>query len=113
MNILQWLKDWWRGIPLGGMARSKNWREVRAANIKKFCEVCGKKGALLKPLELHHVLPFHIAPELELLSENLFTACRDCHFKFCHLTDFKSWNEHVREDAAAFQVKVQNRPYGQ
>ncbi len=65
MNILQWLHDKWFGIPLGGMARASDWAWWRKQHIKDRCEYCGKKGTLLKPLELHHVCPFHKNPELE------------------------------------------------
>ena len=57
-----WLiKDWWIGKPLGGL-RSSGWAEFRKIHIKKECEVCGKKGTILQPLELHHVEPFNINP---------------------------------------------------
>ncbi|KKR14757.1 MAG: hypothetical protein UT43_C0017G0028 [Parcubacteria group bacterium GW2011_GWC1_39_29] len=69
--IFQRLKDWWRGGNLFGARRSSKWPAVRKAFLAGHpnCEVCGGKGTFLKPNELHHCQPYHLRPDLELLSE--------------------------------------------
>lgn len=95
------------GVPLEA-SRSPKWETVRNDFIKRNreCVACGAGNAL----EVHHVLPFHLRRDLELVESNLVALCRDCHFYFGHLKDWSSWNEHVRTDAAAFRAKVRARP---
>jgi len=109
--IFQRIKDWLRGIPILG-GRSSQWPKVRAEHLRASpnCEVCGGKGTFLKPNELHHCQPYHLRPDLELLSENLITVCREHHFFVCHLNSWKSYNEKVREDAKIWRDKIINRP---
>lgn len=111
MNIWLTILDWWRGTSFGA-ARSPQWTQVRRNFIKLHpaCAVCGTKGGLLKPNELHHCQPFHIKPDLELSPENLITLCRDHHFEWGHYFSWKSWNENVREDAKQWLERVKNRP---
>src|SRR3990167_985333 len=108
------LRDWWRGTSplLGGMGRSYKWPAVRKAFLAGHpnCEVCGGKGTFLKPLNIHHCQPQHLFPDLELLSENLLTVCREHHFFVCHLNSWKSWNKNVRDDARFWRQKIINRP---
>lgn len=110
VDVIQSLKDWWYGIPLGGAKRSPQWRSARKQNILGQCEFCGIRRTALKPLELHHILPVNVAPSEELNPQNFFTACRDCHFKFCHLQSFFSYNLNIRKDAEEYKNKVANRP---
>lgn len=55
-----------------------------------FCTICGTD----KSLQVHHKLPFHLKPELELDPTNLMTLCmsmeRACHLKLGHGGDFKA-----------------------
>ena len=89
--------------PLGNR-RSALWPKVRAAFLREHpvCAACG----VSKDLELHHVRPYHLHPELELDFANLITLCdyagRGCHFCLGHLYDWRRWNPHVREDADWF-----------
>lgn len=86
-----------------GATRSPQWPGVRAAHIKKepACVVCGGTAGL----QVHHIRPFHIHPELELEDSNLVTLCTgnktlNCHVRFGHLDNFKDkWNPNIREDA--------------
>lgn len=63
--------------------RSSQWEPTRAAHIQAqgWCALCGTS----KDLEVHHLTPVHIAPELELDPANLITLCRHCHFEAGHL----------------------------
>lgn len=67
-------------------------------------------------LEVHHIRPFHLHPDLELDPDNLITLCEaghdgsNCHLLFGHLGNFKSFNVDVRADAAHMGEKIENRP---
>jgi len=65
--------------------RSSRWTEVRNNFVKKHpvCEACGTSAAL----NVHHVEPFHVRPELELDESNLITLCREHHFRIGHDPD--------------------------
>jgi len=84
-----------------GAKRSGKW-EIVERHFKEnnpSCAACGSKNRL----NVHHILPFHIHPELELDPNNLITLCMDvkeCHLQLGHAGDFKKFNDHVREDAA-------------
>jgi hypothetical protein len=100
------LLDWWHGKPYGGL-RSSHWPSVRNAFIKTrpLCEVCGEKNP-----EAHHVQPFHLYPELELLPQNLIALCRPHHLLYGHYMSWKSFNDKVREDALIWNTRIKNRP---
>lgn len=94
--------------------RSPEWPRVRAEHLKRHpaCEACGQKDHL----QVHHILPFHVDPKLELDPSNLITLCTDgpcnlnCHFVWGHLGNTKCNNPNVREDAAFFRKRLENRP---
>ena len=81
--------------------RSAGWRAVEKAYIAKHstCEACGSTTRL----QVHHVHPFHLHPELELNPNNLICLCMDssdCHLKIGHGDDWKAFNPNVRQDSA-------------
>lgn len=86
-------------------SRSPQWSKVRAAHlvIQPVCQICGYASAL----NVHHIKPFHLFPELELVQENLITLGEACpsgnhHFLFGHFLDWKKWNPEVVAIAASF-----------
>lgn len=90
--------------------RSPRWRSVRAEHIKNnpTCAACGRKDGL----EVHHIVPYHINPDLELEPSNLITLCgKYCHFIFGHYMDWKSWNENVVRDSTLYYAGKIQRPY--
>ena len=96
--------------------RSSRWPAVRRAHLEEHprCELCGGK----KSLNVHHVLPFHTHPGLELEPGNLITLCEkshldglNCHLLFGHLGDWKAFNPHVQEDAPEWRKKILARRY--
>lgn len=101
---------------LQGGRRSPKWRAIRETFLvlNPHCAACGVQTRSV--LEVHHILPFHRFPELELEKGNLITLCEssshNCHFLFGHLLNWSSWNEKVREDAARYLTSVRNRPQG-
>jgi 5-methylcytosine-specific restriction endonuclease McrA len=104
MNII----DHIQGKSPWGVSRSPKWDETRKTFLCDHpeCAVCNTR----KGLEVHHELPFHIAPALELDPTNLITLCRDHHFLFGHLLDWKSFNETVKLDARTWNSKILERP---
>ena len=91
--------------------RSPKWSTVRKKHLENnsVCVVCGRN----KKLEVHHVKPVHLFPELELDPSNLVTLCADpCHLVFGHLMDFKSWNKDVIDDSSIMNNKIKNKPRG-
>ncbi len=88
--------------------RSSMWSKVRKAfiSVNSVCEVCGKK----KGLEVHHKLPFHLYPELELDSGNLATLCRKHHLTIGHLEYWKSYNPQLEGTVIYFKALLRGRP---
>ena len=109
--MIQWLQDWLRGNTFGA-ARSGQWSAVRNAFIKEnpFCAVCVKRGSLLQPNEVHHLLPFHLHPNLELDPDNFIVFCRPHHILVGHLMNWSSYNLNAKTDAEAWRTKIANRP---
>jgi 5-methylcytosine-specific restriction enzyme A len=94
--------------------RSSKWPAVNKAHLKKHprCAACG--GA--KKVRSHHKVPVHVDPSLELEPTNLITLCEggetlNCHLWCGHLGHWRSWNEHVAEDAEAFFGRIVRRPF--
>ena len=110
-TMLNLLRQWF-GSRTFGAVRSPQWSQVRRKFISTYpyCAVCGKKGTLLKANEVHHCVPFHVKPSLELLESNLITLCRQDHYTFGHLNSWSSFNVSVREDAKIWNDKITNRP---
>jgi 5-methylcytosine-specific restriction endonuclease McrA len=84
-------------------SRSPQWCHVRDKFLKENsnCAACGSE----RHLQVHHVKPFHLHPELELDPANFITLCMDtneCHLNIGHGDSFSAYNPNVREDAADF-----------
>lgn len=83
--------------------RSPGWRKVEHAFISSHpsCAACGTT----EHLQVHHILPFHLYPELELDPTNLITLCmgpNECHVIIGHGDNFKAYNPNVLDDAERF-----------
>ena len=99
------LRDWWYGRPDDldcgwgerGL-RSPQWSTVRKHHLEKEykCQWCGAK----KLLSVHHIVPFHVQPDLELEDDNLITLCeglfRNCHFRRGHVSNWKKSDPEIR-----------------
>lgn len=73
--------------PTFTIPRSSKWPAVRKKWLKEKqpeCQVCDRKTKL----EVHHIIPFHIKPELELDTNNFITLCENpscfCHYVVGH-----------------------------
>jgi 5-methylcytosine-specific restriction enzyme A len=84
--------------------RSPHWSSVRREHLKRdpACRACGGT----ETLQVHHIRPFHLHPELELDDSNLITLCehpaRDCHFTHGHFFDWHLFNPNVIADVDHF-----------
>jgi len=112
MGLLTRIKDRLSGRVPAGMKRSDEWPIVRKEYLEKHpsCAVCGS----LKKVEVHHKIPFHIDPALELNPRNFISLCRskrmgfNCHFTWGHLNDWKDFNVDVVKDAKDWFEKLMN-----
>ena len=93
--------------PVYERGRSPQWPRVRDEFIRAHprCDCCGHPAE-----EVHHVIPFHVMPELELEPANLISLCWRDHFLVGHLCDWRSYNVDVFADARAWRAKIASRP---
>lgn len=114
MNIIDHIKGRLQGKIPAGKARSNKWPKIRAAHLKLFpkCSICSGT----KKIEVHHIKPFHLHPELELDPNNLISLCEakkngvNCHLLFGHLGNFESLNTGITQDALIWNIKITHRP---
>ena len=99
------VKDVLQGKAPLNAKRSTHWPTVRKNFLKlnPSCAACGDTAKL----EVHHKMPFHLDPSLELDPNNLITLCESdsygiiCHLYIGHLGNYKKFNPNVTEDAAS------------
>lgn len=104
------LKDRIQGKVPKGRKRSSKWRKVRNRYISVFdqCCICGLKTKL----EVHHIIPFHVRPELELEWGNLETVCENkkyginCHLLMGHHGNYRKWNPDFGMDFRKWRLKL-------
>jgi hypothetical protein len=94
------LKNRFRDVGLP-VKRSSKWEGVERAHlaIQPFCMACRSQ----KHLNVHHIVPFHENPALELDYLNLLTLCMDvkeCHLRIGHGGAFSRININAVRDAA-------------
>lgn len=89
------------GLPAFASLRSHLWPKYREAFLKEYpiCAWCGAASNL----QVHHIKPVHVYPELELVTSNFITLCehplRRCHFLRGHLGNWNSWNPNILTQA--------------
>lgn len=86
--------------------RSSKWASVEKKFIKNHpqCEVCGTT----KHLQVHHIKPFHLYPELELEESNLIVVCMDskeCHLRIAHGGNFREYCPEIKKYAQEIKSK--------
>lgn len=89
--------------------RSSHWPKVENKFRKNnpVCASCGSRTLL----NVHHKMPFHLHPELELEESNLITLCMDpskkCHIKLGHGDDWKAYNPNVVKDVETVHNNIE------
>ena len=83
--------------------RSSKWDDVRDAYVALHptCAACGSN----KRIQVHHILPFFMYPELELENSNLIVLCMDveeCHLNIGHGGSYRCYNPMVIEHAKQY-----------
>lgn len=87
------------------VTRSPQWHGVRMTAIKDNpkCACCGDTTNL----QVHHLVPFHTKPELELDPKNLVVVCmgkNECHILIAHGDSFKRYNPYLAADIKNIQA---------
>lgn len=115
-TILDQQKDIKLGkVPANAPARSPEWAKVRKDFLKDHptCAVCEGKAKL----NVHHIKPYHLHPELELDPSNLITLCEclsygiNCHLLVGHLGNFKNVNPNSVQDAGIWNQKLKEEHF--
>lgn len=99
-----------------GESRSSLWSKIRDEFVTDHpvCAACNTKTSL----NVHHIIPFAVRPDLELDKSNLITLCREHHFKIGHDPDgpwkpakpaWTRYNPNVREHSAK-QLELLGHP---
>ena len=102
---------------MGASPRSGKWPRVRAAWLLAHgeCAFCGTT----KNLNVHHIRPYHLHPELELDPENFITLCEvgnvghiNCHLVFGHWGDWRAVNPCVVDIVAMLRDAYAKKAFG-
>jgi 5-methylcytosine-specific restriction endonuclease McrA len=78
-----------------GASRNFSWQRCRKRFLKKVgkvCVCCSSK----KQIEVHHVLPRHIRPDLAVDMTNLIALCKGCHLRIGHLGSYFTYNATIK-----------------
>lgn len=96
------------GHPGREEGRSPQWPRVRAEHLKvsPVCLWCLTR----QDLDVHHLIPFHLKPALELDHSNLRTLCRKCHFVQGHFLDWRHYNPDFDTDLAQYHTRALTAP---
>lgn len=103
--IINLFTDILKGKP--ATLRSSKWESVRKNHLinQPSCRACDGK----ENLQVHHIKPFHLFPELELNPSNLITLCehpdKECHLILGHKGNFKNYNATVLEDVKKYRIE--------
>jgi 5-methylcytosine-specific restriction endonuclease McrA len=69
-------RDYEEAKALYGTTWYSDWRQYVLARDKSTCQMCGQVGGRL---EVHHIRPKYLYPELTLEKKNGIALCRTCH----------------------------------
>ena len=99
--------------------RSPHWETVRKQHLKNNpgCAACGST----KNVQVHHIKPFHLFPELELEPTNFISLCEvdivdadktndNHHLHLGHGGDFHKNNDKVLEDVDNYRQNKAKLP---
>ena len=79
-----------------GQSMNFGWQKCRREFFKaikhKECVCCRSK----KKIEVHHILPRHIRPDLAVDFTNLIALCKGCHLRIAHLGSYFTYNEAIK-----------------
>ena len=86
--------------PATGAPRNPAWARESQKWLRDQdgCAVCGETIGV----EVHHIRPFHLFPELEMDPDNWLALSRPWHLYLGHLGNWSNWNPDVKSDADRF-----------
>lgn len=91
------------------LVRSPRWAQKRQEWVFEHpkCECCGRRTNL----NVHHIMPFHLFPALELMDDNLITLCEggpiNCHYLAGHCgAGWSAYSRNVPEQIRAISSLV-------
>ena len=104
------LMDRVQGKAPKGAKRSRTWRKTRRLHLITHpqCAVCESK----RKLQVHHKIPFHLAPDQEEVESNLVTLCQNkkyginCHQLIGHLGNYQRFNPNCGIDIMTWNMKL-------
>lgn len=104
----------YRGPRRTKVQRPAAWKELARKHLIQHptCACCGSESAL----QVHHIRPRWLYPELELAPHNLITLCEsyryglNCHLVIGHLGNWSRTNPHVVDDAAEWRRRFAMQP---
>jgi hypothetical protein len=111
IDAIRLIKDRIQGKAPHGLRRDPGWRVLRKEHLEKHpeCFVCKST----RKVEVHHIVPFHVAPDQELNPENLITLCENgrfkalnCHLLIGHLGNYRNININCVEDAMVWRGRL-------
>jgi hypothetical protein len=112
--MLNKIKDLISGKAPISSGRSSKWPSVRKKFLSVFprCASCGGSSKV----EVHHIVPFHLNPALELDFDNLITLCEskkyglNCHLFVGHRGNYRDANPECKRTAITvasyYQIKL-------
>lgn len=114
MSLMTHAFDRWQGKAAPGQRRHKDWPKTKRGykKVRPNCEACGRGGRW--SVDVHHIIPFQLAPDLELDPENLITLCTGklrgggCHLLLGHGMSFRTFNPSVRSMSALVRTMIEN-----
>ena len=100
-------------IIMGSALRDPHWHTESRKFIALYptCKACGGN----KLLAVHHKLPYHLYPHLEMDPKNWIVLCESsstCHFLLGHGKNWSDYIPNVEELAAIVLAAVQSRVKG-
>jgi len=86
-----------------GGKKYKKWRKKVFKKDNYTCIICGEKNGKGKEVYLiaHHKKSWSFFPKLRYLLENGETMCKNCHYAYHHLKEWKN-NKWVRVDVLTY-----------
>lgn len=83
------------------MVQWKNYKRIYTHRHHPLvCAACGD----YRRVELHHIVPVSVSPELMCIDTNIVPLCHTHHFIIGHLSNWNNYNPHVLADINRFRL---------
>ena len=104
LSLLGFRRD--LGCVAAGRPRNPGWKKLSKLlkDEYPFCQCCDEPTTVI-----HHCVPFHVSPELELDETNLIALCDACHLRIGHGCNFRCWLPDCRRLAGTIRAAIAAR----